>query len=262
MAWSALRSFTVAALLGAACGSGAAAQSASNVRLTSGEWQPYLSRKMPQYGAASQILTEAFAAVGVRVEYGFFPWTRAMKLAREGRWDGTAIWWDSKSRRKSFYFTDPIIPSKTAFFYLKGKAFDWSSYKDLAKLKVGGTAGYFYGKKFADAERSGLIRTVRTRSDEIGLTNLLKGRIDVFPGEIVVTYFQIRNTFGPKDAKRFTHHPNLIRDEPLYLLLSRKVPGMVRMRDRFNQGLRQLKHSGRYKQILSNVSARRLAKPK
>jgi polar amino acid transport system substrate-binding protein len=217
---------------------------------------------MPQFGVASQILTEAFAAVGVRVEYGFFPWTRAMKLAQEGRWDGTAIWWDSKSRRESFYFTDPIIPSKTAFFYLKGRTFDWHSYKDLAKLKVGGTAGYFYGKRFADAERSGLIRTVRTRSDEIGLTNLLKGRIDVFPGEIVVTYFQIRGTFGPEEASRFTHHPKLIRDEPLYLLLSRKVAGMDRMRDRFNQGLRQLKRSGRYKQIVARVSARGATKPK
>jgi polar amino acid transport system substrate-binding protein len=262
MGHSALRSFVVTAVLCASCESNAAGQSTTNVRLTSGEWQPYLSRRLPHNGAASQILTEAFALVGVRVEYGFFPWTRAMKLAREGRWDGTAIWWDSRSRRTNFYFTDPILPSRTAFFYLKEKAFDWRSYKDLSKLKVGGTAGYFYGKNFSDAVRSGLIRTVRTRSDEIGLTNLLKGRIDVFPGEIVVTYFQIRSTFDPEQAKRFTHHPKLIREQPLYLLLSRKVPGMDRMRDRFNHGLRLLKRSGRYNQILRGIPLRPLSKPK
>ncbi len=60
-----------------------AAQTSKVIRLTNGEWQPYLSEDTPHHGFASHIVTEAFALVGVEVEYGFFPWSRAMKLTSE-----------------------------------------------------------------------------------------------------------------------------------------------------------------------------------
>ncbi|MEE9297196.1 MAG: amino acid ABC transporter substrate-binding protein, partial [Phycisphaerae bacterium] len=66
----------------------AAAQTSKTIRLTNGEWQPYLSKDSPHHGFASHIVTEAFALVGVEVEYGFFPWKRSFKLAKEGTWDG------------------------------------------------------------------------------------------------------------------------------------------------------------------------------
>ena len=60
----------------------------------------------------------------------------------------------------------------------------------------------------------------------------------------------------------FTHHPKRITEKPLYLLLSKKVPGNEQMRDRFNDGLRKLKESGRYDQIIANALAGEYAKPK
>ncbi len=68
----------------------AAAQTSETIRLTNGEWQPNLSKDTPHYGFASHIVTEAFALVGVEVEYGFFPWKRSYKIAKEGTWGGTA----------------------------------------------------------------------------------------------------------------------------------------------------------------------------
>ncbi len=69
----------------------AAAEMSNTIRLTNGEWQPYLSKDVPHFGIASHIVTEAFALVGVEVEYGFFPWARSMKLAKVGRWDGRVL---------------------------------------------------------------------------------------------------------------------------------------------------------------------------
>ena len=39
----------------------AVAQTLKTIRLTNGEWQPYLSKDVPHYGFASHIVTEAFA---------------------------------------------------------------------------------------------------------------------------------------------------------------------------------------------------------
>ena len=240
----------------------AVAQTSKTIRITNGEWQPFLSKDVPHHGFASHIVTEAFALVGVEVEYGFFPWSRAMKLAREGTWDGTAVWGISEERLQQFHFSDAVVPTTYVFFHLKTTAFDWDDYDDLGDLKVGGTIDYLYSDAFAAAEAAGGFRTLRGRSDEVGLKNLLKGRIDVFPGEVMVTYEQIRDTFSEQEAALFTHHAKPIVDKPLFVLLNKDVPGNQRMRDLFNEGLRQLKASGRYDQIIADALAGKYAKPK
>ncbi len=238
------------------------ARAAETIRITNGEWQPFLSKDAPHHGFASHIVTEAFALVGVEVEYGFFPWSRAMKLAREGIWDGTAVWGTSEERLQQFHFTDAVVPTTYVFFHLKSTAFDWDDYDDLGDLKVGGTVAYSYSEAFEAAEASGVFRTIRGRSDEVSLKNLLKGRIDVFPGEVMVTYEQIRDTFSEQESALFTHHAKPIVDKPLFVLLNKDVPGNERMLDLFNDGLRQLKASGRYDQIIADALAGKYAKPK
>ena len=163
------------------------AQTSETIRITNGEWQPFLSKDVPHHGFASHIVTEAFALVGVEVEYGFFPWSRAMKLARDGIWDGTAVWGTSEKRLQKFHFTDVVVPSTYVFFHLKTTAFDWDDYDDLGDLKVGGTVEYSYSNAFEAAEAAGVFRTIRGRSDEVSLKNLLKRRLDVFPGEVTLS---------------------------------------------------------------------------
>ncbi len=233
-------------------GGSALVQAQDTIRLTTGKWQPFTSKSAPHYGFASHIVTEAFALVGVEVEYCFFPWKRSMKLAREGKWDGSTTWYDTEERRADFFYSDPIAPATNSFFHLTSYQFDWEKFEDLADIRVGGTAEYSYGTAFDAAEQAGDFRTHRAISDEVGLTNLLKGRIDVFPGEVMVTNEQIRDTFSDEDAALFTHHPKHISKTPLHVLLSKKVPGMERMRDRFNEGLGMLQESGRYDQILAD----------
>ena len=240
----------------------AVAQTSKTIRLTNGEWQPYLSKDAPHYGFASHVVTEAFALVGVEVEYGFFPWKRSMKLAIEGSWDGTAVWLDSDERRENFFYSDAVVPSTFGFFHLKDSGFDWNGYEDLKEVRIGGTLEYFYGKEFDAAEEAGVIRTQRVPKDETNLKKLLKGRIDVFPGEVMVTYAQIRDTFAEDQAAMFTHHDKAIQEDPMYLLLSKNVAGNMAMRDVFNEGLKQLKESGRYDQIIADALAGKYAKPK
>ena len=240
----------------------AAAQTSKTIRLTNGEWQPYLSKDTPHQGFASHIVIEAFALVGVEVDYGFFPWKRSFKLAKEGTWDGSVVWVDSDERREHFLYSDPVVPSKFVFFHLMGSDFDWNSYEDLRGIRIGGTLEYAYSEEFDAAEKAGIIKTNRAPSDETGLKKLLKGRIAAFPGEVMVTYAQIRGTFSQEDAALFTHHPKAINEDPMYLLLSKKVAGNEAMRNLFNEGLRQLKESGKYDQIIADALAGKYAKAK
>lgn len=231
------------------------------IRLTNGEWQPYVSEHAPHYGFASHIVSEAFALVGVRVEYGFFPWKRALESAKKGQWDGGVGFWDSEERRKYFYFPEePIAPSEMAFFHLKTTKFDWNSVEDMKGLKIGGTLEYFYGKELDDAEKAGLIHIERVGSDELSLKKLLKGRIAVFPGDLMVTHAQIRDTFSAEEATLFTHHPKTFEYRGVYVLFSKQVERNEQRRDLFNKGLSLLKESGRYDEIMADVLAGKYAK--
>ena len=240
----------------------AAAQTSKTIRLANGEWQPYLSKDAPHHGFASHVVTEAFAQVGVEVEYGFFPWARSYKLAKDGRWDGTLVWFDSEDRRKDFLFSDPVVLSTLAFFHLKNTKFDWDTYDDLRDVRVGATLAYFNGTEFEEAEAAGIFKVNRAPNDETGLKKLLKGRIDVFAGNITVTYAQIRDTFPKEQAAQFTHHDKPIWINSQHLLLSKKVPTSEQMLARFNEGLKLLKESGKYDQIIADALAGKYDKPK
>jgi polar amino acid transport system substrate-binding protein len=76
-------SFGLAIALALSCSVGALAQAQDTIRLTNGDWQPLMSENGPHHGIASHVVTEGFALV--EVEYGFSPWKRAKKLARDGK---------------------------------------------------------------------------------------------------------------------------------------------------------------------------------
>ena len=231
---------------------GAFGQTKDTIRLTNGEWAPFLSKTAPHHGVASHIITEAFALVGVEVEYGFFPWRRSYKLAKEGFWDGSAGYWDREERRRHFFYSDPVAPTTVVFFHLKSKKFDWSTYEDLSEIGVGASLGIDYGKAFNDAEAAGTIHVKWADDDETNLKKLLKGRSDVFPGGLITIYSEIRNKFTAEDAALITHHPKPLFEEPLFLILSKNVAGNEEMLHRFNEGLGLLKESGRWDQIIAD----------
>jgi polar amino acid transport system substrate-binding protein len=102
-------------------------QSARIIRLASGEWKPYQSRSLPGGGSASKIVTAAFANQGLTVEYSYFPWKRSLKLASQGKFDGTFLWFASDERARNFYISDPVVNIDYLFFFLKESKFDWQS---------------------------------------------------------------------------------------------------------------------------------------
>jgi polar amino acid transport system substrate-binding protein len=134
------------------------------IRITNGEWPPYLSEHLKHYGLASRIITEAFALEGVKVSYGFFPWKRSFILAQNGEWDGTAVWFKSPGREQDFYISDPVIEASYVFFHLKSRRFDWNDVDSLKPYTIGATLEYNYGEAFEQAEKNGLINVQDRKS--------------------------------------------------------------------------------------------------
>lgn len=220
------------------------------VKLTNGEWPPYLSENLKYYGLASRIVTEAFALEGVTVEYSFFPWKRAFEMAKRGKWDGSVVWSINEQREKSFIFSDPVISDQSVFFHLKSVPFDWNSLEDLKGMKIGATLGYNYGDEFTEAEKNRRINVERVVTDEMNFKKILGNRMKVFVCDIAVGYSLLNKMYDKETVALFTHHPKTVKDSLKYLMLAKLIPENDARMVKFNAGLKKLKESGKYDQFV------------
>lgn len=226
---------------------------ADSIRLTNGEWSPYLGKNLPHHGVASRIVEEAFALEGVQVRWEFYPWARALRSAEHGKSDGAAVWLRSPEREAAFYISDPVVDSSYYLFHRKDQPFDWQQVDDLQGKRIGGAIDYDYGQAFQQAENSGRLQVQRLSSEEQGLRMLLAGRLDVFPMDKVVAFDLLHSQFNAAERRQLSFHPLPLRSDSLHLLLSRKVAGNEAMLQRFNQGLQQLRASGKVSQYLLEI---------
>ena len=222
----------------------------NTIQLAIGEWPPFTSKDLKYYGIAARLVAEAFLLEGIQVEYGFFPWARSFLLAKEGTWDGTAIWSRQPDRVQDFYFSDTVMETQWVFFHLKTFAFDWKTLNDLQSLSLGATIGYTYGEGFEDAEQTGTLTVQRVAKDELNFSKLLIGRIQIFMQELEAGHAQLKKNFSLKERERLTFHPHPFKTQPHYLLLSKKVDNNLQRLALFNRGLQRLRESKKWEQYV------------
>ena len=232
----------ILALLLLAVAFGAQAQT---VRLTNGEFPPYLTEEREGFGLASRIVSEAFAESGYKVEYGFFPWKRAYVLAEVGDWDGTVVWSWSAERAQDFVYSDPVVATKEVFFHLRSREFSWQEYADLKDLRIGATIGYFYGEAFKQAEDSGLIQVQRIATDYHNLRKLANNRIDLSLVELNVGLALLREQLPQYRDLIVANSREPSRVTTLHLLISKQKEGAEKLLADFNRGLLILRQNGR-----------------
>ncbi|MFC4158657.1 substrate-binding periplasmic protein [Chitinimonas lacunae] len=220
------------------------------IRLANGEWPPYMSAKLPHYGAVSRIVSEAFASEGIQVRYEFYPWKRGLELARNGGIDGTLAWVRTDDRERDFWLSDPLFESNAVLAYRKEKPVDWQKADDLGRYLIGATIGYAYGPLFSRFEQRFPRNVERSPSDEVNLSKLMAGRIDAFVTEREVAYYLATQHYGPGVLLRFATHPKTLDSNKMYLLLSREVPQGKAFQAAFNRGLARLMAAGRVEQYL------------
>jgi len=230
------------------------AAAGDRIRLTNGEWPPYTSKALPHYGFMSRIVTEAFDQVEINAEYTFFDsWKRCYILAKKGKFDGSLTWIPTLERKKDFYFCDPVITLENVFFHLKTLNFDWNTMDDLTPFRISITSSYSYEKDFDSAVKQGKIVPYIVYRDIVNIQNLIQGRVDIFPMEKKVGYALLRKNFSPEEQARVTHHPKSLETTFPTVIISKQIdPARAQhLVTAFNKGLKRLKQSGRYREIIS-----------
>ena len=227
---------------------------ADTIRLSNGEWPPYVSKDLKHHGFFSHIVKEAFALEGIEVEYEFFPWKRSYRYAADGKFDGSLTWAPTPERRKDFHFTEPVTFNTKVFFHLRNKPFDWKTVKDLRGMSIGVTNEYTYGREFDEAVKNKELVVSSVTYDKQNIRKLLLNRIDVFPMEIEVGYNLIHAELAASQTALITNHPKPVYQAAICVVISKKLAGdrAKFLVESFNRGLASLKKSGKYEQIVWN----------
>lgn len=226
------------------------------VVLTTGEWPPFYSENLPHGGIGNRIVAESFAKTGIKVDFRYQPWIRALQTARYGPASGSAGWLRMPEREKHFLYSDSLFTSRRVFFHLRDVSFDWETLADVKDLRIAVTLGSADEFPFDEVMASGSGKVDLAQSYASGMKKLAAGRVDVYACNLDVGLYVLQNQVTPEEAALITHHPRSIFEETNHLILSRRVLGAHVLMARFNAGLRLLKETGRHDWILNDLQGR------
>ena len=214
----------------------AAVAMADPLPVATGEWVPFSSRTMKDYGTFTRRVTLVLQEMDIEPAYRFYPWQRCFDAVLNGRVWAAFPYAPTPERAKKFWFSDTLACSKTLFFYYdRGDAaqpYRVESPDDLKSYKLCGTRGYFYENFF---EKSGL--NVDYVNKEINALEKLKlGRIDLVAVNELVGWNLIETHF-PSERHKFKTLAFPLSVNTLCLMVSRDYPGSKDFLERFNRAL-------------------------
>lgn len=219
------------------------------VILTTGEWAPYTSETLENYGAFTEIVSAVFKEMGVSVKYVFYPWKRAEEEVKAGNVFAAFPYIETAERSQEYDFSAPVFISTGKFFYLPKNhpsGIQYEKLEDLKAYRIGGVLGYWYEAQFQQAG----LQTDYVSSDELNLQKLYQGRVDLAVCDELVGWTLIQKLY-PQDAGQFATLAKPLNEDALRLLVSRKFPGAGELTLKFNAALQAIREKGIMQQILS-----------
>ena len=223
---------------------------AAKLHFAEGEWVPYVSQDLHNNGVSAEIVSAALQAVGLDVEYSFYPWKRSLIMVEKGAAVGSFPWSKTPERAKVLLYSDPIHSTREVLFYLKDRfpdGVEFNALPDLSSYVFGGTRGYWYEDYFI---KHGL-NVDYVADPETSFMKLEKGRVDFVPENELVGWSYLRKLF-PGNESKFSATRKAYRSEKMYVIFNKKngrVP-----RNRFNEGLRIIRKNGIYDAILKKYN--------
>lgn len=223
-----------------ACAGGTWAE-VKTVTLASLDWPPYTGAKLAEQGASVAVAKAAFKAMGYELKVEFYPWSRAVQLAKTS--PGHAGYFPeyySDELKADFVLSEPMGNGPLGLAQRSDKPLSWNSVADLGAYKIGVVQDYINTTEF-DARVAAKQQKVDVAPDDS--RNLLKlgaGRIDFAVVDSNVFNYLLKTdaTLKPFVGK-LAMNPKLMEDKKLYICFKKGAEG-ERIARLFNEGLKKI----------------------
>jgi len=226
---------------------------AENIRIefATGEWPPFSSATLPEYGRATALVSAICKAAGISPSYNFYPWKRAELKVAKGEIFAAFPYAISEERKELYDFSETLFYGVNLFIYYDqnprtSAPITYNILDDLRGYRIGVISGSFLSATLEDA---GLDYEPTTSLDQ-SIHKLVAGRLDFFIDDRFVLHDAIQRLYpNITEHFRFLSRP-FGNKTPTGLLVSRTYPGAHQILEKFNRGLAIIKQNGEYDRII------------
>ena len=219
----------------------------AELKLATLEWEPYIYSHSDQ-GYVAQLVKMAFANSDYEVKLSFFPWARAVYVARNGTFAGYFPEYYSKKRAEEFHFSESFSAAPLVLFKRKKDVIEYSNLRDLEPYTIAVVRGYVNTEEF---DKATYLRKEKTQSDLQSFKMLMGGRVNLVVADKYVGYYLIKS-YLPESLEFIDVIEPLLETKKLYLCVSKQHPDAVKILQTFNNGLRNMRDNG----FLENLKQR------
>lgn len=224
---------------------------AEKVKLSSLEWPPYTGEGLPDGGACVKVAKAAFAAMGYELVVEFYPWQRAVDMAKQGQTVGYFPEYHSADIEKDFIFSSRMGDSPLGLIEPAGAKTAWSSLTDLKSKTIGVVSGYVNTQEFDSMAASGALTTDQSPDDATLVRKVAAGRVDMAVMDRNVFDHLVANDPELGSAKGTVgFNDKLLEDKGLFVCFAR-TPDGEKIAAIFNEGLTKIDVDGIMKEYFS-----------
>lgn len=212
------------------------------IKLTTLEWPPYASEKLPQQGAAIAIARAAFASMGYELQVDFYPWSRAVAFSQDSDspYIGYFPEYFSHQTEKEFVYSDAFASGPLGFAERKDKSIQWTKLEGLTPYRIGVVQDYINTEKFDGMMINKTLITSSTLNDSTNLRKLISGRIDLAViDKHVMDYLFKTEAALATETDKIQFNSRILENKSLYICFNKTDEG-YEMADIFNQGLKKI----------------------
>ena len=212
------------------------------IKLTTLEWPPYASEKLPQQGAAIAIARAAFASMGYELQVDFYPWSRAVAFSQDSDspYIGYFPEYFSHETEKKFVYSDAFASGPLGFAERKDKSVQWTELEGLTPYRIGVVQGYINSEEFDEMMENKTLKTSSTLNDTANLRKLISGRVDLAVIDKYVMEHLLKtdkNLVTKADEIQF--NSRILENKKLYICFNKTAEG-YEIAEIFNQGLKKI----------------------
>lgn len=186
--------------------------------VTTLEWPPFTCSRCPDNGAAAKALKESLKAVGVSVEFVFYPWTQAMKKGERPDVVGFFPVW-LENIRPGLTPSEPLFRSPVGLIQQRDKPLVWTKLSDLKGKKIGITEGYGNTFEFNRLVREKVLTVEAVKSDDTNVRKVALGQLDGALMDLNNARYLIQ-VGQPQLAGRVSVNSRIIEEKDLYFVFN------------------------------------------
>ncbi|MBL4799241.1 MAG: transporter substrate-binding domain-containing protein [Oleispira sp.] len=212
------------------------------VNLTSLDWPPYSSKSLKQQGASVAVAKAAFKEMGYELKVTFFPWSRAVALAKDGKseYSGYFPEYYSEDTEKEFIYSEPMGSGPLGFAERKNNVIQWEQLSDLKEYKIGVVQDYINTTEFDEMVMRKSLKTSTTTSDTKNLLKLVNNRLDLAViDKNVMNYLLKTDKALAKKSNETQFNMKILEDKKLFICFKKGKEG-EKLAKIYNDGLKKI----------------------